>query len=73
MQRVYSLTDEQCTRIDEWSNSHDCRYRCGVKHHTKSPIGGEISITFTPTDVGTIVSAQCICGKKLLFRDLVNL
>ena len=57
MQRVYSLTDEQCTRIDEWSNSHDCRYRCGVKHHTKSPIGGEISITFTPTDVGTIVSA----------------
>ena len=68
MKRVYSLTDEECARIDEWSVNHDCRYRCGIKCH-RTPIGGDMSITFTPTSMGTIVIVKCVCGKKLILRE----
>ena len=59
----FALTDEQVERIDEWKKSHDC---------TAPPatIGGRITYKFTPTGLGAIEEASCICGAKIDVTDI---
>ena len=70
MKQIYSLTDEECARIDRWARSHDCRYRHG-KYPSKSPIGGEISVTFTPTSIGTIASGLTFGFIIMMVLDVI--
>ena len=64
MKKLFSLTDEECAKIDKWAREHECTCR------NTSCIGGEISVIFTPTSIGTIVSTKCLCGKKFKIREL---
>ena len=67
--KQFSLTDEQYNTIKNWAETHECRLR-KKERASSSCIGGEISVTFTPTSIGTYVAAHCSCGKEL---DLNNL
>ena len=60
--KEFFLTDEEYSLIKDWADTHDCTCRCGDRP-SRSCCGGEISITFTPTSIGTVISASCICGK----------
>lgn len=52
----FELTDDQEKKLAEWSGH--CKTYAGA-------IGGRITISFTPTGLGTCVWAECICGEKL--------
>jgi hypothetical protein len=62
----FELTDDQYSKIVEWDKTHDCTLR--PKHGMKKycgAIGGAVSIKFTPTSIGMIITAQCVCGSSL--------
>lgn len=65
----FYLTDEEYKIIEEWANTHECSCRRGNRA-SRSCCGGEISITFTPTTIGTVISASCICGKEIELDNL---
>ena len=68
-QKQFSLTDEEYAQIEKWAKTHECPCRRG-KRPSKSCCGGEISVTFTPTSFGTVVSAEFTCGAKLELDNL---
>ena len=68
-QKNFSLTDEDYAQIKEWADTHECTARCKDKD-SLSCCGGEISVIFTPTTIGTAISAQCICGKTFELDNL---
>ena len=55
------LTPKQWSEAEEWEKSHPCSCR-NAEH--KSCVGGETSVIFTPTSMGTFVKIKCICGGK---------
>lgn len=63
-QKNFCLTDEEYNIIEKWANTHECKFR-KENRASKSCCGGEISVIFTPTTIGTAISASCICGKKI--------
>lgn len=67
--RQFNLTEEEYLTIEKWAKEHDCTERT-KNGPSKSSCGGEITIAFTPTSIGTAISVICVCGKKL---DLDNL
>lgn len=69
-QKNFNLTDEQYETIKKWANTHECRCRPGNDSPSLSCCGGEISIIFTPTSIGTAISVSCVCGKKLELDNL---
>ena len=60
----FCLTDEEYEQIKKWANTHNCSCRYNGRP-SRSCIGGEISIIFTPTSIGTAISAKCACGEEL--------
>ena len=62
-QRNFSLTETEYNTIKKWAETHECSCKHGNKS-SRSCCGGEISIQFTPTTLGTAISAHCICGKS---------
>lgn len=62
--KEFKLTDQEYELIELWSKTHDCTCR------NKSCCGGEISVKFTPTTVGTFITAECVCGKKLNLDEI---
>ena len=60
----FKLTDEECENLEKWAETHDCSCR------GKSCSGGEISITFTPTTIGTHISAKCVCGQEIELAEI---
>ena len=64
MKKFFKLTDEECAKIEKWAKEHECPCR------NTSCIGGEISVIFTPTSIGTTVKVRCICGKGIIIRKL---
>lgn len=62
-QKNFCLTDEEYSAIKEWADTHECNCRSSNRP-SKSCCGGEISVIFTPTTIGTAISARCICGKE---------
>ena len=68
IQKNFSITNEQYKKIKEWAETHECRFRCGDRP-SHSCIGGEISVIFTPTSIGTFVTAKCECGSEIAFDD----
>lgn len=69
IRKEFCLTDEEYDEIKQWADTHECTCRRGDRP-SKSCCGGEISVIFTPTTIGTAISARCICGKEF---DLENL
>ena len=68
-QRKFQLTEEEYKAIEKWANTHECSCKHG-NIPSRSCCGGEISVIFTPTTIGTAISARCICGDEI---DLDNL
>lgn len=63
--KVFQLTDDQYIKINEWANTHNCSCRLPDGRPSRSCCGGEISITFTPSAIGTFITAKCICGDQI--------
>lgn len=59
----FELNKEQVEKLDKWKEH--CKTYAGA-------IGGRISITFTPTGLGTCIEAKCICGEKIDLTDAEN-
>ena len=68
-QKNFCLTDEEYETIEKWANTHECSCRHGDRS-SRSCCGGEISVIFTPTYIGTAISARCICGKEIELDNL---
>lgn len=68
-QKNFCLTKEEYDTIKKWANTHECTCKQGGKP-SRSCCGGEISIKFTPTTLGVVKSAECICGKVLKLDNL---
>ena len=68
-QKNFCLTDEEHSSIEKWANTHECSCKHGDRP-SRSCCGGEISVTFTPTTIGTAISARCICGKEIELDNL---
>ena len=64
----FSLTEEEYEAIKK-AETHECKCRVGERP-SRSCCSGEISVIFTPTSIGTAVSAACICGEKLELDNL---
>ena len=62
--RKFELTEEEYEKIKKWAETHECNCM------GKSCVGGEISVTFTPTSIGTVIEAECACGDKVVIEDL---
>ncbi len=67
--REFSLTEEEYESIKNWAETHKCKCRIGDRP-SRSCCGGEISVIFTPTSIGTAISAKCICGEKFELDNL---
>jgi hypothetical protein len=67
--KSFSLTDLEYNQIKDWAEKHDCKCRVGDRP-SRSCCGGEISVIFTPTSIGTAISAKCVCGKELELDNL---
>ncbi len=65
----FHLSDDEYDAINNWAETHNCKYRVGDRP-SRSCCGGEISVIFTPTYIGTAISAKYICGEEF---DLDNL
>jgi hypothetical protein len=61
----FELTKEQLARFKEWDNNHRCDAYLNA-------IGERVSFKFTPTGLGMIVDAECICGEKLSLTESEN-
>ena len=69
IRKEFCLTDEEYDEIKQWADTHECACRCGDRP-SKSCCGGEISVIFTPTTIGTAISARCVCGKEFNLENL---
>lgn len=63
--KIFVLDEEQYETINKWAANHDCPCRLPDGRPSRSCCGGEISIIFTPSTVGTFISAKCICGARI--------
>lgn len=61
--KEFCLTDEEYNTIEKWVDTHECNCKHG-EQRSASCCGGEISIIFTPSAVGTFITVKCICGKE---------
>lgn len=68
-QKNFCLTDKEYETIEKWANNHECGCRHGDRP-SLSCCGGEISVIFTPTSIGTAISARCLCGKEIKLDNL---
>lgn len=68
-QKNFCLTDKEYETIEKWANTHECSCKNEDKP-SRSCCGGEISVIFTPTTIGTAISARCLCGKKIELDNL---
>lgn len=67
-QKKFCLTDDEYARIKKWSDEHKCCARAAIKASSYS-CNGEITIEFTPTHMGTFITARCICGNKIELEE----
>lgn len=68
----FKLNDNEYDKIYEWYHSHECTLteRHGMPKYV-GPIGGSISVTFTPTSIGDVIEVECACGAKFTVRELI--
>lgn len=65
----FSLSREQIAKFVAWRDSPELHPKCaGVE--SKTAIGGAITFSFTPTTIGTVVTAECcVCNNKVDLSD----
>lgn len=67
MQREFRLTDKELESAEQFSNEH--KHKKKYRNYGRN-IGGDVTITFTPTSVGTGVRVTCgLCGKSKDITD----
>ena len=59
----FELTKKQKENFQKWSQH--CSTYAGA-------IGGRIAFRFTPTGLGVIAEAECICGEKINLTECVD-
>lgn len=60
---LFAVNDKQGRKLQKFS-VHKCKY-----WYNPGTIGGRITYSFTPTSLGVVVTASCLCGKKLNVTD----
>ena len=68
-QKNFCLTDDEYSTIEKWANTHECSCK-HMDRPSQSCCEGKISVIFTPTTIGTAISARCICGKEIELDNL---
>ena len=59
MYRVFSLTEAQIAKLEEWHEEHTCRE-------------GVLTYLFTPNGIGLGVGVSCSCGGTLTLTEWEN-
>lgn len=67
--KSFHLHDDEYDAIKNWAENHNCKCRVGDRP-SRSCCGGEISVIFTPTSIGTAISAKCVCGEEFELDNL---
>lgn len=62
------LTSKQIEEFKTWDSYH--KHSCDW---LKSSIGGRLTFSFTPTELGTIIKVTCACGESLNLTEYENL
>ena len=65
LNKSFRLTEEQTASYLQWLRDHKCDSSVGA-------IGGSVGVKFTPTGLGLLISAECICGEKINLTDSSN-
>jgi len=61
---IFKISDKKWDEYAEWVKTHECSCRKdGIRY--AGAIGGATTFEFTPTGLGDIVIAKCICGEKI--------
>ena len=55
--KKFEITNDEWDKIQVWNKSHSCI-------NDNIAIGGKLTISFTPTSIGTFIEVNCICGEK---------
>ena len=53
----FKLTDKEQETFDEWFQQHHCKIQYG------GAIGGSITYSFTPNNIGSTIKVICACGE----------
>jgi hypothetical protein len=59
----YKLDKEQIRKISEWEYNHNCVIK------NLGAIGGKLTFSFTPTNLGIVTKVKCCCGKEIDLTD----
>ena len=59
-------------KILKWQKTHECTIPIKYGVRSAGPVGEDISVTFTPTTIGTFVNVECFCGAKLDVRGIFD-
>jgi len=54
----FSFTQKEQNTFDEWFRDHHCTVQYG------GAIGGSITYTFTPNNIGVVSIVKCTCGAE---------
>lgn len=66
---TFEISKEQYERYEEWATTHECPYHIDGKYRYAGAIGGADTFCFTPTGIGDIVIAKCVCGAEIDLTD----
>lgn len=70
MRKEYVLSDRDYNAIMRWAKTHKCSLRQKDGRPSLSCSGGELTISFTPTAIGDVITVECCCGKKKVIDNL---
>jgi len=56
---IFSLNEKRQAMYDEWYK-HSC-----LRHHEAGAIGSSVTFTITPTSLGLVIGARCVCGSEI--------
>lgn len=69
----FELSEKDLNKINTWLGEHECSARTsnyGIENERYAgAIGGSTTYCFTPTGLGTMVSAKCVCNKVFDITD----
>ncbi|KKT82593.1 MAG: hypothetical protein A3B99_03195 [Candidatus Yanofskybacteria bacterium RIFCSPHIGHO2_02_FULL_44_12b] len=64
---TFTVDEAQLAKLSQWLQEHDKK-----NHPNKQEWGairGRLKYLFTPTGIGTVVSAKCACGEEVDLTD----
>jgi len=67
----FSILEDEVNTLKTKLKEHKltCKFANSEKH---GEIGGSLSYIFTPTSLGVLYYAECVCGEKINFQNMDN-